>query len=94
MVEISNGSCRIGRVRFKSGGEMRVLETRPQGDPEVLEMLIDYLDRARRGELVALAVVSVSPDGIVATGWGGGGGGYYHEIVSGAATLLHRMGSD
>jgi hypothetical protein len=94
MSGIPNGSCRIGRVRFKSGGEMRVLETRPQGDPEVLEMLIDYLDRARRGELVALAVVSVNPDGTVATAWGGGEGAYYHYIASGAATLLYRIGAD
>lgn len=91
----SNG-CRIGRIRFKSGAEMRVLDTPPpaKGEPDVIKMLLDLLVRARSGNVVAVAMVSVNPKGTVTTGWCEGRGPNHHQLASGAATLLCRIGGN
>ena len=87
--------CRIGRVRFKSGAEMRVLDTPPpNGEPEVVKMLLDLLVRARSGSVIAVAMVAVSPKGTVSTGWCEGRGPNHHQLASGAATLLCRIGGN
>jgi hypothetical protein len=89
----SHNRCRIGLIKFKAGGEMRVLDTPRQGDPDVIDMLVNLLDRARRGDLVAFAMVSVRDDGTVGTGWTmGSNTDHFHELASGALTLAHRMG--
>lgn len=88
----SNG-CRIGKVKVKGGAEVRILENRHTGNPALVKMLIDLLDRARTGELVAFAMVSVNPRGTVGTAWTyGSGGNHHHELASGALTLAQRIG--
>jgi hypothetical protein len=88
----ANG-CRIGKIRVKGGGaEVRVLETHHAGNPEIISMLINLLDRARTGELVAFGMVSVNPRGTVGTAWCSDGGRHHHELASGALSLAHRMG--
>ena len=85
--------CRVGRVRLKSGGELRVLKTADGGNPEIVDKLLDLLMRARRGEVVAIAMVAVTPNGTVTTGWEIADGPYYHHLASGALTLAGRMGN-
>ena len=58
----STNGGRIGRVKFKNGAEVRILENRNTGDPDVIELLLNLLGRARKGQLVAFAMVSVSPE--------------------------------
>jgi hypothetical protein len=91
MTGINGG--RIGKVRFRNGTELRVLETRHDGNQQIIDMLISLLDRARKGELVAFGMVTVNPRGTVGTAWTSGGNGrHYHELASGALTLAHRIG--
>lgn len=87
----ANG-CRIGKVKIKGGAEVRVLETRNTGNPEIIKLLINLLDRARSGELVAFGMVSVNPRGTVGTAWCSGQGRHHHELASGALTLATRIG--
>jgi hypothetical protein len=92
MMETPNGG-RIGKVKVKNGAEVVVLENRHTGNPVLIGMLIDLLDRARSDDLVALGVITVNPRGTVGTAWNSGGdGSHYHELASGALTLAHRMG--
>lgn len=89
---VTNGG-RIGRVKIKNGAEVVVLENRHTGNPALVRMLIDLLDRARRGDLVAFGMVTVNPRGTVGTAWTyGGDGSHHHELASGALTLAHRIG--
>lgn len=83
---------RIGRVKFKNGTEVRILESRNTGDPDVIELLLNLLDRARKGELVAFAMVSVNPNGTVGTAWANSDGSHHHELASGTLTLASRIG--
>jgi hypothetical protein len=87
----TNGG-RIGRVKFKNGAEVRILENRNTGDPDVVNLLLTLLNRARKGELVAFAMVSVNPRGTVGTAWANGDGSHHHELASGALTLANRIG--
>lgn len=89
---MSNG-CRVGRVKLKSGAELRILEGTPGGNPEIVGKLLELLSRARRGEVVAIAMVVVNPKGTVATGWELADGPWYHHLSSGANTLLLRLGN-
>lgn len=73
---------------------MRVLDTPRNGEPEVIDMLVDLLSRARSGNVSAMAMVAVSSTGTVSTGWCNGGGPNHHRLVSGAATLLCRIGGN
>lgn len=84
---------RIGRVKLKNGAELHVLENRQTGNQEIVSLLINLLDRARHGDLVAFGMVTVNPRGTVGTGWISDDGTHYHELASGALTLSHRMGS-
>lgn len=84
--------CRIGRIKLKTGAEIRVLDTPREGNPDVMEMLIRLLDKARRGELVAFGMVTVNGKGTVGTAWTYGEGGHHYELASGALTLATRLG--
>ncbi len=85
--------CRIGKIRMKGGGaEIRVLQTVNQGSPEVIDMLIDLLDKARAGKLVALGIVTIKPDRTVGTAWADAEHRHFHELSSGALRLSCRMG--
>lgn len=89
----SGNGCRVSRVRLKSGGELRVFNGSSGGSPEVVDKLLDLLTRARKGEVVALAVAVVNPNGTVSTGWEIANGPYYHHLASGALTLAIRLGN-
>lgn len=89
----TGSGCRIGRVRLKSGGELRVFNGSSGGDPDIVNKLLDLLTRARKGEVVAIAMVVVCPNGTVSTGWETANGPYYHHVASGALTLAGRMGN-
>jgi hypothetical protein len=89
----AGNGCRVGRVRLKSGGELRVFDGSSGGNPEIVDKLLELLTRARKGEVVAIAMVVVSPNGTVSTGWEIANGPYYHHLSSGALTLAGRMGA-
>lgn len=61
-----------------------------QGEPTVVEMLEDWLAMARRGEVTAIAIAGVKPNGRVTTSFNNPAQ-WYHHLVSGAATLMHRL---
>lgn len=84
--------CRVAKVKFKNGGEIRILETRPAGNPQIIDLLLGLLDRARNGELVGFGMISVNPRGTVGTAWVSDSGRHHHELASGALTLAHRIG--
>lgn len=62
-------------------------------DPEIAETFEKYAAQARSGEIVAMAVIVVRPNGVVATE-------YYnpsvwlHHLKSGAATLAYRLDAE
>lgn len=64
-----------------------------QAEPDVVEVLEDYLERARRGELVAICLVGVNPVGNVVTSYRNPSN-WMHHITSGAATLLYRLNAE
>lgn len=64
-----------------------------QSEPEVVEALEDYLERAKRGEIVALCLVGVSPAGNVVTAYRNPSH-WLHHMTSGAATLLYRLNAE
>lgn len=83
--------CKIGRVKFKSGGEMRLLDCPTVGEPDVIEMLVDLLRDARKGAVVSFGFVVVCEDGSVETGWAYGDAETYHHMHSGAVILVSRL---
>jgi hypothetical protein len=88
----ARAACRIGRVKFKNGVEIRILEGPRGGHPDVIAMLLDALADARAGNVTAAGIVFVSPTGGVSTAWETGDSRHYHHLVSGAARLLQRLG--
>lgn len=83
-----------GKPKSRPGATVHVLEGTQGGHPDVVNLLLMMLQRARQGELVAVALVTVSPDGTVSTCWENGDGGHFHEIASGALALCSRLGGD
>ena len=63
-----------------------------QGEPEpdIVEMLEDYLSRAKRGEIVAIGIVGVAPNCHVVTSYRNPSH-WLHQLTSGAATLSYRL---
>jgi hypothetical protein len=57
----------------------------------VVEMLENYLERAKRGEIVAMGYVAVLPSRTIQTSWTGAEAGYTHELCSAVATLAYRL---
>ena len=84
-------NCRIGRVKLKKGPDLRIFPQFTGGDPELVEMMVETLDRVRRGEIAALAFVLVTTSGSVRTGWTQSGAASYHGLASGSAALLTRL---
>lgn len=62
-------------------------------DKDVVAKLEDLLNRAKSGELKALAYVVVEVEGQVGTGWVqvADFSGYYHLLNSGCASLATRI---
>lgn len=58
---------------------------------EIVEMLTDYLEQAKRGEVVGIALAGVRPSGRTFTGWLGSARGYRNELMSASTVLQHRM---
>jgi hypothetical protein len=82
---------RIGRVTLKNGPKLRILPQPTGGDPQLVEMMVETLDRVRRGEVAGMAFVIVTADGAVRTGWTQTGPASYHGLTSGTAALLTRL---
>jgi hypothetical protein len=61
-----------------------------EGEPDVIVMLEEWLERARRGEVLAVAVAGVKPNGDVTTSFNNPSR-WHHHLTSGAAVLLHRL---
>ena len=86
---------RIGRVRLKAGGELRVLH-RPEpvsGAAEAIELIEHTLRGLREGRVLAVAIVEVRENGAVATAYNGQENSY-HQLSSGAARLANRLASE
>ena len=60
------------------------------GEPTVLGMLEEWTERARRGDIVAIAIAGVRPNGAVTTSFDNPDR-WHHHLVSGVATLMHRL---
>ena len=63
---MTNPGCRISRVRFKAGGNLTLLPTRPApDDSQLVPTLVWALEHARLGEVVGFAAVFAvdRPDG-------------------------------
>lgn len=84
-------AVRIGRIRLRSGAEIRVLPGGSGGHADVNEVLQRFLGESRAGRLSAVAIVAVQPDGTVLTGWKGADRGHHHHLASGALTLARRI---
>lgn len=82
--------CRIGRVTRKGGATVRVLPfPAPAPSQAAIDLVSGLLERLKSGECVAAAIVDVSPDGGVGTGWSKSQ--HHHLLTSGAATLAWRL---
>lgn len=88
----SHSRCRIGRVKMKSGAEVRILDGDRGGDPDVVSLLMEMLQKARRGEIESIAIVTVDPNGTVGSCWEQGAAGNFHQLSSGALMLACRFG--
>lgn len=58
--------CRIGRVRFRSGGEVRILPAAAplsEAQDDQVAMLTHALSQVRSGEWRSVAVVAINRDG-------------------------------
>jgi hypothetical protein len=62
-------------------------------EPEIIETLERYLKQARAGEVVAIGMVLVRPNGVVATDYFNPSV-WLHHIKSGAATLGYRLDAE
>lgn len=62
-------------------------------EPEVIATLERYLEQARRGEIVSLAIVAVRPNNTVATDYFNPSV-WLHHLKSGASTLVYRLDAD
>lgn len=78
-------------------GEVRLL---PGGSapghipsPDVIRLLEDILEQARRGEVVSLGIVTVNPAGTYTTGWECANGTRF-ALFAGAHNLTNRLSSD
>lgn len=59
----------------------------PEGIIRVLE---DLIERARQGEFSGLAIVTITPEGHVGTGWAFGDAGWDRHRMYAGANLLER----
>lgn len=66
--------------------------TPPQWHRDVVEVLEDFLQRAKRGEVRDVAVVAVTRTGGVSTAFAGGGQRF--QLIAGAHLLLSRLVSE
>lgn len=57
----------------------------------LIEMLEDLLDKAKKGEVVALGYFGVKPNKSVFTGWDGCSRGYFHQLEAGVRIVEYRM---
>jgi hypothetical protein len=64
---------------------------KPQQNEDVIRTLEEWLERARSGEICAVAIAGVKRGGSVSTEWKGASGGWYHHLVSAASVLQHRI---
>lgn len=74
-------------------GGASVPQATGSADPSVVEALREALDQALRGEIVAVGVISVRPNGRVGFGWqcpGTGG----HALIAGCEYLKHDLLND
>lgn len=58
---------------------------------EVIALLERWLERARAGDVQAMALVGIRPGGIILTEWIRCEDGSNHELVSGCSILQHRV---
>jgi hypothetical protein len=70
--------------------EIVTLKTRQaKVDAAVVALLESYLEQARRGEIIAIAIAGVSPE--FATVTGSSGAEAFAPLVGAVAVLQHRM---
>lgn len=85
---------RIRRVRFKAGGELRVLHRPPaHHENEAISLIEETLRELRDGSAIAVGIVLVRKNGNVATAWDGADN-CHHQLSSGAARLANRLASE
>jgi len=62
-------------------------------EPEVIATFERYAEQAKAGEVVAVAIVAVRPNGKVSTDYFNPSV-WLHHLKSGAATLAYRLDAD
>ncbi len=60
-------------------------------NPYIVELLENLLTRAKRGDVVGVALAYVKPNRATQTTWCGMENGYTHELNSAVTTLAFRM---
>lgn len=64
---------------------------KPKQNDDIVQMLEEWLDRARAGDVQVMALVGVKPDATISTEWRGLTGGGLHELISGISVLNYRV---
>lgn len=57
----------------------------------VVKMLEDLLEKAKKGEIVAMGFFGVKPNRVIFSGWDGNTLGYNHEMNSAVSIVQYRM---
>lgn len=63
----------------------------PKQNEEVVEMLEEWLQRARDGKVQVVGLAGVKPDGTIATEWRGLSNGGLHELNSAISIMQYRI---
>jgi len=64
---------------------------KPQTDDGVIRTLEEWLKRAKDGEIQAVGIAGVKPDGCISTEWSGLSSGWLHQLNSALSILQHRV---
>lgn len=61
--------------------------------PDVVRVVEELLQRAKSGDIQAIAVTVVRANARIGTAWDGSERGYRHQLMAGVAMLEHRLHS-
>jgi hypothetical protein len=90
-----NPHCKLRSVRFKTGGELRLISGPLEPAQNVIEILETALEQARSGECQAVAIAKVMSNGHTRHGWQFSNRQQAdgHRLVSSITLLLYEYNS-
>lgn len=75
---------------MSKGPEIKELRSDPVEG--VVQLLEEYLEDAKRGDIRSIAFVCVRKGDVVGVSWSRGDGGtHFHQLVAGSVHLQHRL---